>query len=343
VVKAVMKALGVKKAGHAGTLDPAATGLLLVLVGKATALSGFLAGFDKVYSGTVELGLATDTLDAEGKILADARSLAPESIEPVLLAAEKFLGPTLQVPPNVSAISVLGVRSHARARAGETFALPPRKVVLKSLDLLKYEPPVLSFRALVSKGFYVRSLARDLGLSLGLPGGTLSSLRRESSGPFPASEAVRSPFDRDDLLNRLVSPRDALPHFPECLLDDYGTGEIANGRPLRACDLDPGNFVPPLFPPPEPAKSPSPDPTNAFSPFPAFASGTPIKLVGPEGDLVALGKLETPGTPEKVFSSPADPPGPRNRAPEGPFLRPFRVFGTPSGVRQKPPKTAGRE
>jgi tRNA pseudouridine55 synthase len=216
VVSRVRRLLGTSRVGHAGTLDPMATGVLVVLVGEATKLSPYLTAHDKRYFATVSLGAGTDTLDAEGAITAraavpaalaselerltavdraalDDASLATEA--PTLaaaLVAER--GRTEQIPPAYSAIQLDGQRSHDRARRGESVDLPPRPVGVLSLRVVEVrlgEPtaPELDIELSVHKGYYVRSFARDLGERLGVPA-HLSSLRRLSSGPFHIDEAV---------------------------------------------------------------------------------------------------------------------------------------------------------
>jgi tRNA pseudouridine55 synthase len=216
VVSRARRLLGTSRVGHAGTLDPMATGVLVVLVGEATKLSPYLTAHDKRYFATVSLGAATDTLDAEGTITARAAipaALASElerltavdraSLDDALVATEAPTlaaalvaerGRTEQIPPAYSAIQLDGQRSHDRARRGESVDLPPRPVGVLSLRVVEVrlgEPtaPELDIELSVHKGYYVRSFARDLGDRLGVPA-HLSSLRRLSSGPFHIAEAV---------------------------------------------------------------------------------------------------------------------------------------------------------
>jgi len=172
------------KVGHAGTLDPFATGVLLVLVGDATRLSDLAMALPKTYRATVRFGVATDTLDPEGEVTG-ARDPGPE---PRDLGLERFVGEISQVPPAFSALKVDGRRAYRLARAGETPALEPRRVRVHRIVLLEMRWPEAEVEIECGQGFYVRALARDLGEALGLPA-HLTALRRTHIGPFAAGEA----------------------------------------------------------------------------------------------------------------------------------------------------------
>ena len=186
VVARVRRLARTRRVGHAGTLDPMATGLLVIGVEKATRLLGHLAGHDKDYTGTIVLGRSTSTDDAEGEFgaLADVTGVTDEA---VMAAAAALTGDILQVPPAVSAIKVDGVRSYARARRGEAVDLPARPVHVASLQVLavRRDAEVLQVdvACTVSSGTYIRGLARDLGVALGV-GGHLSALRRTRIGGY---------------------------------------------------------------------------------------------------------------------------------------------------------------
>jgi tRNA pseudouridine55 synthase len=189
VVARLRKHLGTRAIGHAGTLDPMATGVLLLLVGEATKLSPYLSLETKAYRAEVLFGRGTDSLDTDGKILVEAPVPPGTLEEPHLLAAfSAERERTLQVPPAVSAIQIGGRRAHELTRRGEPPELPPRPVRVESLVLhaVKADRIELSVRA--SKGYYVRALARDLGERLGVPA-CLSALRRTESGAFTLEEA----------------------------------------------------------------------------------------------------------------------------------------------------------
>lgn len=188
VVGKVRRLLGQKSVGHAGTLDPLATGVLLVCVGQATRVAEYLMAGRKVYRATVQLGLTTDTCDVEGAIIAAAPTpeLTPDDLARALAA---FVGEQAQIPPAFSAIKQAGVPAYRRARRGETVELAPRRVVIHQIELLTWQPPLLTLDVTCDSGTYIRSLARDLGAALGC-GGTLAGLRRLRSGRFGVEDAV---------------------------------------------------------------------------------------------------------------------------------------------------------
>jgi tRNA pseudouridine55 synthase len=188
VVARLRGILKMRRIGHAGTLDPMATGLLVMLVGKATKLSQYLMSVEKEYTGTIELGKVTNTQDAEG----DTLSTIPV---PLLTEAEVrqalvgFLGDQYQVPPMFSAIKIAGKPLYKSARAGEDVEREPRFIRVMSYELTRWESPEIDFRVLCTKGTYVRTLAHDLGQRLGC-GAHLKALRRISSGSLNVSRAV---------------------------------------------------------------------------------------------------------------------------------------------------------
>jgi tRNA pseudouridine55 synthase len=184
----VGRLFGRVETGHAGTLDPLATGVLPVAVGGATRLAELVSGADKEYLGRVRLGLATDTDDADGRPLGPERPVTASRPE-VETALAGFRGEVLQRPPDYSALKRGGRAAHELARAGQPAELEPRPAVYRELELLAWEPPELELRARVSKGTYIRALARDLGERLGC-GGHLVALRRTRAGAFRVEEAV---------------------------------------------------------------------------------------------------------------------------------------------------------
>ena len=180
--------LRTKKIGHAGTLDPMATGLLIVLVGKATRVSQFMISLDKEYEGTIELGKTTDSQDADGEVM-ETRPVPDLAEEQVREAIRTFLGDQYQLPPMFSAIKIGGVPLYKKARKGEDVAREPRFIRVMSWDLLAFQSPVITFRLRCSKGTYVRTLAHDLGNKLGC-GAHLSSLRRTATDRFNVAQAL---------------------------------------------------------------------------------------------------------------------------------------------------------
>jgi tRNA pseudouridine55 synthase len=190
VVGKIRRIAGTRKVGHAGTLDPMATGVLILGVERATRLLGYLALHDKEYDATIRLGRATTTDDKEGEYVgADAEGEATEiADERVAQAMSALTGDIEQVPSSVSAIKVDGVRAYQKARAGEAVALKPRKVTVEAFDLVERRGAELDVSVTCSTGTYVRALARDLGAALGV-GAHLTALRRTRSGPYTIDQA----------------------------------------------------------------------------------------------------------------------------------------------------------
>ncbi|MCW2634997.1 MAG: tRNA pseudouridine synthase [Blastococcus sp.] len=193
VVARARRVLSVRKVGHAGTLDPMATGLLVLGVGAATRLLGYVGGHDKTYDATIRLGMATVTDDREGDVLTTASTahLDDDAIHAALAAQT---GPLQQVPSSVSAVKVDGRRSYDRVRAGEAVELAPRSVTVHSLEVHRIERPTtelvdVDVTVTCTAGTYIRAIARDAGALLGV-GGHLTALRRTTSGPFPIERAA---------------------------------------------------------------------------------------------------------------------------------------------------------
>ena len=191
IVDAVRRRFGIRKAGHAGTLDPNATGLLILLLGRATRLSEKLMGDDKVYSGQIKFGESTDSYDADGEIIASLR-VPPLTLTDLNAVADAFLGDQLQTPPMVSAVKKDGVPLYKPARKGIVVERAPRLVHIYSFRFSAYTEPLAAFRITCTKGTYVRSIAHEIGLKLGC-GAHLASLRREAAGRHEVSAAT--PFD----------------------------------------------------------------------------------------------------------------------------------------------------
>lgn len=188
VVAIARRALKTREVGHAGTLDPMATGVLVVMVGEATKLASYLTAADKEYECEITLGIETDSLDADGREV--SRVTPPVSwFDALASALDVERARTSQTPPQVSAVHVDGERAHDRVRRGETVVLPPREVLVRSIDLLDRAESTLRVRLVVSKGYYVRSFARDFAAHLGTVG-HLTMLRRLRSGTFDLSSAV---------------------------------------------------------------------------------------------------------------------------------------------------------
>lgn len=234
VVAKVRKALGTRAVGHAGTLDPMATGVLVVAVGEATKLVPWLTADDKAYETTIRLGTATDTLDAEGNVVATA-DVPPldRAIVEAALSIERAR--TEQIPPAFSAIRIAGERAHDLARQGKLEGdLPARAVAVRSLELLALGDGTIDVRADVAKGYFVRSLGRDLAIALGTFG-HLTALRRLRSGGFTLADAV--PFDeirRERLMPLATAAARAL---PVSVLDEAGVRAAGFGQRITPAQL----------------------------------------------------------------------------------------------------------
>ena len=235
VVRRVRRALGLRRVGHGGTLDPDATGVLLVAAGQATRFFPFLSKEDKVYEGRIRLGLETDTYDASGRPVTEPSTTFPD--RPALLAAMKgFEGEILQVPPRFSAKKVDGRPGYKRARAEEEFELKPVPVRIARFVLRDYRPPDVDFEAACSAGTYVRSLAHDLGRNLGC-GAHLASLRRTSAGEYGLAEAVPLGAFEDAAAGgeagRFIRPLEKLLAWaPALTVGPEAAAYVRNGRPI---------------------------------------------------------------------------------------------------------------
>jgi tRNA pseudouridine55 synthase len=250
VVFRMRRALNCREIGHAGTLDPMATGVLVLAIGEATKLVVWLQSHEKSYEATIALGSATDTLDADGREThrapigdrlkdALAQSTGAHPAPYLLPAFDRERARTIQVPPQFSAIKASGERAFDRARRGVQTALPGREVVVHRLDLIgcSAQPPSLSVSVTVSKGYYVRALARDLAESLGT-GGHLTYLRRTRSGPFALEESVRADVDPATAIAHIQPLATVAPRVLRVArLNDEGTRDAVHGRPVRAADI----------------------------------------------------------------------------------------------------------
>jgi tRNA pseudouridine55 synthase len=192
VVETIRRRFGIKKVGHCGTLDPQATGLLIIVLGKATKLSEKLMSDDKVYSGVTKFGETTDSYDADGELVSSL-PVPPMTLEELNEAAESYVGDLMQTPPMVSAIKKDGVPLYKLARKGIEVERKPRLVHIYSFRFAEYQEPLGWFRVACTKGTYVRSIAHELGQKLGC-GAHLAQLRREVSGKYEVTNAI--PFEQ---------------------------------------------------------------------------------------------------------------------------------------------------
>jgi tRNA pseudouridine55 synthase len=229
VVDVVRRGLGTRKVGHAGTLDPMATGLLLIGVGRATRLLRFLGGLPKTYEGTLRLGVETTTLDADGDVVREAEVHASEA--DVAAAMRALVGESLQRPPAYSAVKVGGRKLYEAAREGERLEAEPRPIRVDGFDLVAFDLPNVSFRVTCSGGTYVRVLAADVGAALSC-GAHLTALRRTAIGPYAVDDAVAPDGAGDPL------PMEAaVGHLPRLDLDAEEAVAASHGRPLGPAGL----------------------------------------------------------------------------------------------------------
>jgi len=241
VLQRVKRLLGASKAGHAGTLDPLASGLLIALFGEATKFAGLLLDSEKEYRATLKLGETTATGDAEGKVL-ERKEVHVGELE-VRQALARFRGEIEQVPPMHSALKRDGVPLYKLARKGQSVDRQPRRVVIRELELLSFTSPLAELRVRCSKGTYVRTLAEDIGAALGT-GAHLAGLCRTGSGRFhledavalPALEAMSSPERQE----RLLPVDSLLSQLPRVDLDAAGEARLRNGQALEMTALPEG-------------------------------------------------------------------------------------------------------
>lgn len=237
IVVRIRKILSLQRVGHFGTLDPLATGLLLLAVGKATKLFPFFSKENKVYSGQIRLGYSTDTYDALGNPISDEKTSFPDR-KALAKAMSTFVGKMEQIPPPYSAKKLEGKPLYKWARAKKAILLKPSPVVVYSFDLKGYSPPFLDFEARCSSGTYIRSLAHDLGQSLGC-GAHLAKLRRLAVGGYHIStshslERVER-LAQEGKIAEFLLPLEALfQEFPKIILKESGVRQLQRGKAMPA-------------------------------------------------------------------------------------------------------------
>ncbi len=239
VVAKVRKLLKQRRVGHAGTLDPAASGVLPICVGQATRIAEYLSESGKTYQATIIFGAVTDTYDSEGTIIrtASTECLTHSKIEAILAT---MVGEQMQIPPRYSAIKLQGQPAYKRARAGEDVTLEARPITIYQLTIIDWQPspsPTLTLAIECSKGTYIRSLAYDLGEKLGC-GAYLGGLIRTRSGPFALSESITleqlAEAIEQGTIERFFYPADkALEQFPALVLDETTTERVRHGNAFR--------------------------------------------------------------------------------------------------------------
>jgi tRNA pseudouridine55 synthase len=240
VVARTRRIVNERSIGHLGTLDPMATGVLPLLLGRYTRLAQFFGRMEKSYTGTIRFGQATTTYDAEGEPVGPH---TPVSLDREVLRAhaEHFNGELLQTPPAYSAKKIAGRAAYSRARAGEAVELAPVRIVVHEFAITSVDGDTAAFRATVSAGGYIRSLAHDLGQRLGC-GAHLASLRRVAAGPFCADaaltlEQLATLTEAGELERHLPHPRTLLPEFPAATVDTHTAGRMRNGALCNLADF----------------------------------------------------------------------------------------------------------
>jgi tRNA pseudouridine55 synthase len=243
VVDCIRRVSGIRRIGHTGTLDPAATGLLVLCVGAATRLSEHLTGLNKVYEGAMRFGIVTDSYDLDGKVV-ETNPVPTLTLEQIQTACNRFVGDIMQVPPMVSAVKVGGERLYKRARQGEIVEREARPVKVLEFRATEYNEPDAAILVRCTRGTYVRALCHDVGHDLGC-GATLAALRRTFVGHYSVADAL--PVDgfatRQDVLDRLLSIDTAL-ELPEVFVaprmrnlvvtgGSLGPGDVAGGCSVR--------------------------------------------------------------------------------------------------------------
>jgi tRNA pseudouridine55 synthase len=267
VVNKVRRLAGTRKVGHLGTLDPGATGVLPLVLGRATRLAQFYTRNDKIYEGVIHFGYSTDSYDADGEPTSPGQDVVLER-EALEAALQKFRGPFAQVPPPVSAKKVGGRPAYEMARKQQPVDLKPVDIEVYSLDVVRMERCEAQVRVHCSAGTYLRSIAHDAGQALGC-GAFLKSLRRTASGDFKI-EAARTLEQLADLAEAgrfeegVIPAAQLLPEFPAEMVDALTAGQIRNGRDFRV------------------------------SPFHVRSPGRFVKAVNSEGQLVAIGEARLP-------------------------------------------------
>ncbi|MCU1338725.1 MAG: tRNA pseudouridine synthase [Bryobacterales bacterium] len=267
VVNKVRRLAGTKKVGHLGTLDPSATGVLPLVIGRATRLAQFYTRNDKVYEGVIHFGYSTDSYDADGQPTSPARDVVLDR-EQLDAALQKFRGTFAQVPPPISAKKIAGRPAYELARKHEPVELKPVDVEVYSLDIVRMENCEAEVRVHCSAGTYLRSIAHEAGQALGC-GAILKSLRRTASGDFKIEAGLTlvqlvTLAEAGRFHEAVIPAAQLLPEFPAEMVDALTAGQIRNGRDFR------------------------------ISPFHVRPAVRFVKAVTPEGQLVAIGEARLP-------------------------------------------------
>jgi tRNA pseudouridine55 synthase len=236
VVNRVRRVTGLRRVGHAGTLDPLATGVLVICLGQATRISEYLLGHAKTYRATIRLGIETDTYDVDGQVTA-THSVEVDDAK-LRAALDQFIGDIQQIPPMHSALKQQGRKLYELARAGIEVDRPARSVTIHSIELIDFRPPDITIEVHCSAGTYIRSLAHDLGEQLGC-GAHLIALERRAAGPFTLSDAIElDRFEASADWQAFLKPIDlALADWPSVTLDASQSARAVTGGPIEGLNL----------------------------------------------------------------------------------------------------------
>ena len=238
VVAKLKKKLNISKVGHTGTLDPNATGVLPILIGKGTKFSKYLINHDKIYEVELELGKKTDTADIEGKVIEEEKEDEKYIKENLLQVLESFVGKQEQIPPMYSAIKKNGKKLYEYARAGEKVDIEPRKIEIYKIDLNKYDKNIITFVVSCSKGTYIRSLCEDIAEKLNTVG-YMKNLKRLQVGKFNIKDAVYiDDIDLKNVNDHLITPEEILRGIPCINLGEKKLKLFLNGVQLTANNID---------------------------------------------------------------------------------------------------------
>lgn len=267
VVNRVRRLAKTRKVGHLGTLDPMATGVLPLVLNRATRLAQFLSGGEKTYDATVQFGWATDTYDRDGSPVTGCMEprFSRSELEETL---NRFRGTTLQTPPPFSAKKIAGTPAYRLARKNVAVELPPVQVQVFAIDLLDFDGKTARIHVRCSAGTYIRSIAHEIGRELGC-GAFLNALRRTASGEFTESQAytldaLQQLVSEGQIEQAIIPASRVLPDMPNARVDELTAGQIRNGQDFRV------------------------------SAFAANAGAKYVKAVSPEGDLIAIGEARLP-------------------------------------------------
>lgn len=229
-VKKIKWLSGEKRVGHTGTLDPLATGVLPIFLGRATALAGILLDADKSYVATVKLGITTDTCDITGAVLSEQKAEVSEDV--LKVALKRFVGETEQIPPIYSALKKDGVRLYDLAREGKTVEIEPRKINISRIELLEFEKDTFKIAVDCSKGTYIRSLCRDIGEALGC-GATMTALERTATSGFKIEDTVSlDKLTKENIEDFIKPEEDALLYLREVNVTEKQAIRFSNGGQL---------------------------------------------------------------------------------------------------------------